>query len=502
MDQVSQTNQRESQSKTHHWGSKVFLLSLILIALNFNIALARPTERNFSIPLSLSALRDQRSQSLEKMLANFSPADAARGIVVASPSRHHPDYYHHWVRDAALAYDVALQIYSDTNNGGLRSRLRDFSFDYVYLNQRMQNDSRASAGLGEPRFYPDGSPLPDSIKWGRPQNDSPALRAINLVMLYQTVVRENWIERNQFLPLIYDSQFPSNSILKKDLEYVAGHWQESSFDLWEEVRGSHFFTLIVQRKALLMGADLAASLQDPGAAFYYRTEAEKIKAALSQFWSPNSGYILASKFEGYAGQSRESRLDTAVLFGALAGDAGDGFMAPYDDRVLATLQRLRDVFGSLYNINRNAALGEALGRYPEDTYDGYTTDSIGNPWFIGTQAGAEIYFRTYLNIKGVGRLNINSINIHFYQSLFNGAANLYEGLQLTEKDALFQRIAHNLRIEGDRMLARTLYHRGDDGSLSEQMNRNTGFMQGAENLTWSHASYLSAFYWRELAFQK
>ena len=36
------------------------------------------------------------------------------------------------------------------------------------------------------------------------------------------------------------------------------------------------------------------------------------------------------------------------------------------------------------------------------------------------------------------------------------------------------------------------YHAADDGSLSEQMNRNTGFMQSAPDLTWSYASLLSA----------
>ncbi|MBL7669405.1 MAG: glycoside hydrolase family 15 protein [Bdellovibrionaceae bacterium] len=476
--------------------------AFILISSIINIARGMPVGPDISFPLKSSLVWDQKVKSQLKMLKNFSPQGASRGIVIASPSRHEPDYYFHWVRDAAISYDVALQIYSDSNDGGIRSSLRDFSFDYVYLNQRIQNDSRAMTGLGEPKFYVDGSPYGFRFSdWGRPQNDGPALRAINYVMLYQTVVRENWAERDRLLPLIYDSTYPSNALLKKDLEFVARHWRDTSVDLWEEVRGNHFFTLLVQRKALLMGADLAATLQDPGAAFYYRTEAEKIKVEIESLWNPQAGYIFASRFEGDAGRYRESRLDTAVLFGALAGDYVDGFMAPYDDRVLATLHRLREVFGSIYQINQNSTFGPALGRYPEDVYDGVST-SIGNPWFIGTQAGAEIFYRTYIHLKGVGRISINSVNLKFYQSLVKDSAWLHPGMSLSPKDGLFYKITDQLRIEGDKMLARTLYHGGEDGSLSEQMNRYSGYMQGANDLTWSHASYLSAYYWREMSFQR
>jgi glucoamylase len=474
--------------------------AFVLISATLNIARGMPPGLDLTIPLKSSVLWDQKEKSQAKLFGNFSPQGGTRGVIIASPSRQSPDYYFHWVRDAALSYDVALQLYSDSNDRGVRSFLRDFSFDYVYLNQRIQNDTRALTGLGEPKFYVDGVPF--GLEWGRPQNDGPALRAINYVMLYQTVVKENWAEKDRFLPLIYDSSSPSHSLLKKDLEYVASHWREAGFDLWEEVRGHHFFTLIVQRKALLMGADLASVLQDPGAAFYYRTEAEKIKAEIEKLWDPRAGYILASTYEGHAGHSRESRLDTAVLFGSLAGNFSDRFMAPYDDRVLATLQRLQEVFGSIYPINSNSIYGTALGRYPEDIYDGVSTSSIGNPWFIATQAGAEIYYRNYLHLKDVGSLEINSINLNFYRNLMNGQVWLNPGMSFSAKDELFYKITDQLRIAGDKMLARTLLHGGEDGSLSEQLSRNTGHMQGAVNLTWSHAGFLSAYYWRELSFQR
>ena len=36
---------------------------------------------------------------LPKLLANISPNDSLKGIVVASPSRDAPNYYFHWVRE-------------------------------------------------------------------------------------------------------------------------------------------------------------------------------------------------------------------------------------------------------------------------------------------------------------------------------------------------------------------------------------------------------------------
>lgn len=101
---------------------------------------------------------------------------------------------------------------------------------------------------------------------------------------------------------------------------------------------------------------------------------------LEKFWRPNLGYIAATRYEANF-TDRDRRLDTAVLLGAIHGDTGDGFMAPYDDRILASLQKLREAFHSVYDINRNGPsdLGDAFGRYPEDTYDGYGTRGRGNP---------------------------------------------------------------------------------------------------------------------------
>ena len=49
-----------------------------------------------------------------------------------------------------------------------------------------------------------------------------------------------------------------------------------------------------------------------------------------------------------------------------------------------------------------------------------------------------------------------------------------------------------LRSKGDTFLSRVKFHVDGTGSMSEQINRDSGYMQGARDLTWSYASLLSA----------
>lgn len=488
-----QNQKRRESAKMTSFAKRMASSCLLAVSL---IGLPQSTLAGNKSILKPLTLQEQQAFSEERMLRNFAPLGTVPGIIVASPSKVKPNYFHHWVRDAALAFETALQVYQQTDDRKLRQQVRGFVLDYLSFNQKIQNDSRAITGLGEPRFYVDGTPSP--VAWGRPQNDSPALRAINYVTLLKLIEREQWPEQTKLTSLIYSCGSSANSLLKMDLEYVASHWQEASFDLWEEVKGAHFFTLLVQRKALLLGAEVATRSEDLASAFYYRTEAAKIATKLNSFWDGKKGYIRASQGLGSANNGKTSSLDTAVLLGAIAGETTDDFFAAYDDRILATLNKLERTFAPIYSINNNSSFGIALGRYPEDRYDGYTTNAKGNPWFISTQAGAEVYYRTFVHLTKVGKIEINQINRDFYQALLTGES-VQPGSIYTTGDALYSKLTSQLLVQGDKMLARTIHHRAADGSLSEQMNRDCGTMQGADDLTWSHSSFLTALHWRAQA---
>ncbi len=421
---------------------------------------------------------------------NLSPEGTAPGAVVASPSRSNPDYWYHWVRDASLSYEPVLSFYLSSKAPEHRADSFRRLMDFARFSKGNQNAPTLS-GLGEPKFYVDGTPF--SQPWGRPQNDSQALRASLFVRFANGLLAEG--REGEVRNQLYDRS--KRSLIKADLESVAHHWRETCFDLWEEVNGQHFFTLMVQRKALLDGASLARRLGDPEAADFYEQEARAMRPVLESHWSGEKGYLEATKRFSGGLDYKDSGLDTAVLLGALKGDAGDGWMGASDDRVLATAFHLKRSFSGLYPVNHKGLFGTLIGRYPEDRYDGYQTDGNppGNPWPLLTTAFSEMHYKAANTFRDRGEIRITEMNLAFFRDLAPNDS-LSAGTTLRGEDPRFARLLEKLRFEGDSYLMRASYHAHKDWSQSEQINRDTGFMQGAPHLTWNYAAQLTALFER------
>lgn len=179
-------------------------------------------------------IKEQALVSRKILVSHISPHDGAKGSVIASPSKHDPDYYYHWVRDAALVMNILMEEFIE-----MKKLPGDLEFkpieDYIRFSKFIQNQD-AITGLGEPKFYVNGSSF--NLPWGRPQNDGPALRSLYLIRVADYFITRDlhsYIQKE-----LYQSELPAKSIIKKDLEYVALHWRDSSFDLWEEVNAQHF----------------------------------------------------------------------------------------------------------------------------------------------------------------------------------------------------------------------------------------------------------------------
>ena len=95
--------------------------------------------------------------------------------------------------------------------------------------------------------------------------DGPALRATAL-MAYA-----DWLIDNSNISFVNSKIWP---ILKLDLDYTANYWNRSTYDLWEEVYSSSFFTTAVQHRALRTGTVLASKLGQTSAASVYSTQAD------------------------------------------------------------------------------------------------------------------------------------------------------------------------------------------------------------------------------------
>jgi glucoamylase len=421
-------------------------LSFILAFSLAPVAIASAASTNLA-RTDLARLETQYQRAIQGVLANLEPS----GAVIASPSQSEPNYFYHWSRDAALTMKVVTELAFDPKTRPETRALLTQKLDaWIRWESALQEQNKLT-GLGEPRYNLNGTTNLDP--WGRPQNDGPALRAITAIR-----IAEEWLNEGRIKEVesrLYAAVLPATTLIKRDLEYVAHHWREPSFDLWEEELAFHFYTLVAQKTALKKGAGLARRMNDLGAALFYESQAQEIERFLTQFSDGNTGTIryAIQKVSGLPHKTQS--LDIAVILAAI--ETFDGQFQMNAAPVVATLRGLIREFQSRYLINQvstpGEALGPALGRYPEDIYDG-AGFSGGNPWFLSTLAAAELY------------------------------------CDLAKTGAYSRSLAQSLAIP---QFNRVLRHLNTSGDMNEQFNRQTGYEQGARHLTWSYAAYVTAY---------
>jgi glucoamylase len=395
-----------------------------------------------------------------------------KGAIVASPVLASydpdPDYFFHWYRDSAVIIDALRLLYSDASVG---ATAREHLVDFVHFSRALlQIDGRAlvtdpgwraavapdftrflrtdadlgaahgEAIAGETRVNPDGTL--DISSWPRPQHDGLALRALALMRWLQGAAIEG--EAGRALA----------ALVRFDLDFTLRHWREPSFDIWEEERGQHYYTLRVAAAALTAGAGWVEQLGETELARRYRAEAQAIHRALDDFWLADAGYYRSRVLSSGAPSTKE--LDIAVILAAIHSAGADaGRHSAQDPRMHATLERLEALFDAAYAINRDRAneRGPAMGRYAGDVY--YS----GGAYFFSTLGAAEFCFRAA-----------------------QGAV---------EAEAWIDR--------GDAYLRTVRAYIPSDGSMSEQFDQRTGAPTSARELAWSYAAFISCVHARREA---
>jgi glucoamylase len=383
----------------------------------------------------------------------------APGSVLASPVSAHwdpePDYFFHWIRDSAHVTEAMLLEAEAADGGPWRTRLAEVSAFGLAIaraapvarvpreqvradHRRFLRSARAlqrtgpRALLGEVRFEADGRR--DIQRWARPQTDGPALRGLVGLRLRASFERRGW-----------DPPPALDRLLELDVEFVVRGWRGPSFDLWEEVKGVHYHTRLLQ--AALLGA---VGHRDAGDAL----------ASLDRLWSPELSCLLART-------GRAARPDTAVLLAVLHAGRTDGPHSLLDDRVHATLTTLEDRFAALYPINRARPADHAplLGRYEADVYFG------GNPWPVTTLAAAELHYRLAASLAAGAVLPETPRNLAFRERLERAGGAVARG-------DMFVRALRPLLPA--------------DGAMAEQQDRVTGAPVSARHLSWSYAALITA----------
>lgn len=227
------------------------------------------------------------------------------------------------------------------------------------------------SGLGEPKFNADGSAFTGS--WGRPQRDGPALRALALISY------SRWLIANNAITDVTTRIWP---IISNDLSYVGEYWNQTTFNIWEEVDGSSFFTAAVQYRALVQGQWLAEEIGKPCRSC--ESEAPQILCFMQTFW--NGEFIVAeiNSQNVRIGQDASTLLACIHTFDP-AADCDDATFQPCSPKALLNHKAVIDSFRQAYSINSGIHKGSAVavGRYIEDTYFG------GNPWYVFFQASLD-----------------------------------------------------------------------------------------------------------------
>ncbi|EIW59392.1 glucoamylase G2 [Trametes versicolor FP-101664 SS1] len=402
---------------------------------------------------------------------------AKSGVVIASPSTSNPDYLYTWTRDSSLVFKALIDQFTSGEDTTLRNLIDNFTASQARL-QQVSNPSGtvSTGGLGEAKFNIDESAFTGG--WGRPQRDGPALRATAIITY------ANWLLDNSNSTYVTQTLWP---IIKLDLDYVQNNWNQTGFDLWEEVNSSSFFTTAVQHRALREGATFAARIGQTSVVSGYTTQAANVLCFLQSYWNPSAGYITANTGGGRSGKDSNTVLTSVHTFDPAAGCDANTFQ-PCSDKALSNLKVYVDSFRSIYSINSGIAANAAVatGRYPEDSYQG------GNPWYLTTIAVSEQLYDALIVWDKLGSLNVTAVSLPFFQQF---SSSVVVGTY-PSSSATYTTLTTAIRTFADGFIAVNAKYTPADGGLAEQYGRASGAPVSAVDLTWSYAATLTAFHAR------
>ncbi|KAF9519201.1 carbohydrate-binding module family 20 protein [Hydnum rufescens UP504] len=409
------------------------------------------------------------------VLANIGTKGAKPGIVIASPSTIDPDYLYTWTRDSSLVFKLLIDQYTRRIDTTLLNQITDF----ITAEGILQGVSNPSGSVGEPKFNVDETAF--TGPWGRPQRDGPALRATAMMTFANYLISSGNIS------------YPANTIwpmVKIDLDYVSANWNNTGFDLWEEVDGSSFFTIAVQHRALREGATFATLQGDNTRAATYNTQAANLLCFLQGFWSSSSSALIANinVNNGRGGLDANTILGSIHTFDPAAGPDAITFQPGSDKALLNHYTTVNSFRGSLYTINSHIAAGQAvnIGRYKEDVY--YN----GNPWYLATFAAAEQLYLAIYQWEQAGQINVTSTSLPFFTQLVSSTT----VQNYPSNTPGYRTLISAVFSYADGFLELAKEYTPSSGRLSEQYLKSNGTQTSAVDLTWSYASALTAFFAR------
>ena len=353
--------------------------------------------------------------------------DNGGGIIASLDSdmlQHGLDTYAYvWPRDAAYAA-MALDAAGDTN---VAKRFFEFCKTVI-----------SDEGYFMHKYLPDGSlgsswhPWIKNGQFQLPiQEDETALVLIALARHY---------EHSRDLEFLEDA---FNPLIERAADFMLSYREpetglpRSSYDLWEEKRGSSTYTASAVYGALMAAAAISKILGKDDHEKRYREGAESIsRAILAHLWDEKRGVF--SKMITHAG--KVSTVDPTIDISSVYGVFSFGVLPIYDTKLAAAFET------SVHVLSEHIQAG-GIARYEGDEYFRSDASSPSNPWMIAT-----LWYAEYLIARAKGENDLDRV-----RDIFSWVA----------KHAL------------------------SSGVLPEQLNPRTGEAISATPLAWSHAAYVS-----------
>ncbi len=353
---------------------------------------------------------------LKKLLDNINYSKC-KGMIIASPSNN-PPYKYHWVRDASLVMRVIIDCYKQTKKNKYLLIIINYLENCLCI-QNLQTKS----GLGEPKININRTPYNEP--WGRPQNDGPALRGLNMIELYKLLKKDypNLV-KNMVL-----------QILEKDINYILTNYNKICFDLWEEIKGWHFYTRIVQLKFIKEFLKIRDQIKN-----MITINVENVNLIYNKLYQQCKHHIgsdnIISSFNEYGEIIRCD--DASVLLAFCHVNFDKEYLDLFTiAKLKKTSDNLLDYFRKKYN---NYKLN-MIGRYPHDKY------YKGQIWILCTLAMVQFYI--------------------VYSNKFNDKKVMNTAKQIVD---FIRSIDINF-------------------NLAEQYNPNTNEMLSAKKLTWNYSEF-------------
>ena len=410
----------------------------------------------------------------------------AAGSVLASPNSGDPDYFFHWLRDAANVIKPVGDLYHYETDPAMAAFYLKALDDYATFNSHLQRVALTTPyGLAEVRFNADGTI--DTTKWSRPQLDGPALRALSLLHFLK-VAEEKGINDAARVALVIE-------IIQKDLDYLAINWATKGYDIWESYSGEYYVTRVAALSALMRGANFFADHNDPQRAEQYHASANLICDHLDLYWRADEGVLAYSKgtltdIYDVVQSAPGNGIDSGLIMGLVEADVPCGKHSVLDPRVMRTVAITERIFADAFAINKDLRRGPgvAMGRHIGDSYYG------GNAFYFLTAGYAEYYYKLAARIEKEKSL-IVTVNHHAF--LAQVALRMAKDPWPVCTDILAsstdtETLVSGLRQRGDDFLWMIMTTIPASGEMSEQFDRTTGEPRSAQKLSWSYSSFIAA----------